>query len=190
MRGHLAAVITAAALATGCITDESPWRAVGGKYDSGNWFGPRISMPLPAEWMKRNFVEDGLVATRDGFNLQTIALGRVDPGKPLAHTKKKVSKGMRPNEFAEVLLDDLRASGRANGLQVLDTRPVTIGGTPGFRTTLAFKDGWGLRMKAVLAGTIVDDRGFRITYVAPARHYFDQDVATFDAALAGVVIKR
>jgi hypothetical protein len=186
---RLAVLTTVAALAAGCVTDESPWRAVGGKYDSGNWFGPRISMPLPADWMKRNRVEDGLVATRDGFNLQQIAVDRVDPDEPLAHTKKKVTKGMRPSELAEVLLDDLRAGGGLNGLKVVDTRPVTIGGSPGFRTTVAFKDGFGLRMKAVLAGTIVEDRGFRITYVAPARHYFDQDLATFDAALAGVVIK-
>ena len=186
---RLAVLSAVAALASGCVTDESPWRAAGGKYDAGNWFGPRISMPLPADWMRRNGVEDGLVATRDGFNLQQIAIDRVDPGKPLAHTKKKVTKGMRASELAEVLLDDLRASGGLNGLQVVETRPVTIGGSPGFRATVAFKDGFGLRVKAVLAGTIVESRGFRITYVAPARHYFDQDLATFDAALAGVVIK-
>lgn len=189
MRGRLFGLVTVAGLAAGCVHDEAPWRAVDGKYDSGNWFGPRISMPLPAGWMKRNFVEDGLVATRDGFNLQTISIGRVDPGKPLAHTKKKVAKGMRPDELAEVLLDDLRASGGANGLKVLDTRPITIGGRPGFRTAIAFKDDWGLRMKAVLCGTIVEDRAFRITYLAPARHYFEQDLATFDAAVAGIVIR-
>lgn len=189
MRERLFAVLCAAGLAAGCVHDESPWRPVGGRYDSGNWFGPRISMPLPPEWMKRNFVEDGLVATRDGFNLQTIAIGRVDPGKPLPHTKKKVAKGMRPEELAEVLLDDLRASGGANGLRVLDTRPLTIGGRPGFRTTVAFRDDWGLRMKAVICGTVVEDRGFRITYLAPARHYFERDLATFDAALQGVVIR-
>lgn len=189
MTRRLAILLCAAGLLGGCIHDDRPWRPVGGLYDSGNWFGARISMPLPDEWMKRNFVEDGLIATRDGFNLQTISISRADPGKELKYTKKKVAKGMRPNELAEVLLDDLRSSGKANGLSVLDTRPLTIGGSPGFRTTVAFKDGWGMRVKAVICGTIVGDRAFRIVYVAPARYYFDKDLATFDDAVAGIGIR-
>lgn len=189
MRSRLWILLGLAGLTAGCLHDKSPWLSAGGKYDSGNWFGPRISMPLPPDWMKRNFVEDGLVATRDGFNLQEIVVARVDLGKPLEHTKKMVAKGMRPNELAEVLLDDLRASGIAHGLRVLETRPATIGGVPGFRTTVAFKDSWGLKMKAVLCGMIVEDRAFRIAYVAPARYYFDRDLATLDAALAGLKIR-
>jgi hypothetical protein len=178
-----------ALLASACIHDESPWREVGGRYDSGSWFGPRISMPLPDGWMMRNGVKDGLIATRDGFNLQTIAIVRADPDDPLPHTKKVVRQGMRPEELAEVLLDDLRGSGGVNGLAVVATKPVTIGGSPGFRTTVAFKDEWGMKVKAVVCGTLVGSRAFRITYVAPARHYFDKDLPTFDAALAGVTIR-
>jgi hypothetical protein len=189
MTGRTLTLLCATALAAGCVHDDRPWKPAGGGYDSGNWFGPRISLTLPPEWMQLNFVEDGLVATRDGFNLQTISVRRIDADKPLPNTKKLVRKGMRPNELAEVLVDDLRASGKANGMKVLDTRPVVIGGTPGFRTTVAFKDGWGLRIKAVIAGALVDDRVFRIAYTAPARHYFDQDLATFDAALGSVRIR-
>ena len=76
----------------------------------------------------------------------------MDPGKPLPHTKKTVAEGMRPNELAEVLLDDLRSDGSANGLKVLETRPATIAGAPGFRTTVAFKDAFGLKVKVVLCG--------------------------------------
>jgi hypothetical protein len=189
MTRHLSTLGLAALLVTGCIHDQAPWREVGGAYDSGNWFGPRISMPLPVDWMMLNHVEDGLLATRDGFNLQTIAIVRVDPGDPLPHTKKKVVKGMRPNELAEVLLDDLRGGSGVNGFTVVDTRPVTIGGSPGFRAAVAFKDEWGMRVRAVVCGTIVGSRAFRISYLAPARHYFDKDLATFDAALAGIQIR-
>ena len=176
-------------LLTGCIHDNAPWREAGGGYDSGSWFGPRISMPLPQGWMMRNGVKDGLVATRDGFNLQTIAVTRADPDEPLPHTKKTVKKGMRPDEVAEVLIDALRGASGVNGLKVLSTKPVTIGGSPGFRTTVAFKDEWGMKVKAVVCGTVVGSRAFRITYVAPARHYFDKDLSAFDAALAGVTIR-
>lgn len=179
----------AALLATGCIHDEAPWRELGGAYDSGNWFGPRLSMPLPGDWMKLNHVDDGLVATRDGFNLQTIAVVRVDPGDPLPHTKKQVRKGMRPDELAEVLLDDLRGTSGVNGFTVLETRPATIGGSPGFRAAVAFKDEWGMKVRAVVCGTVVGSRAFRISYLAPARHYYDKDLPTFEAALAGVRIR-
>lgn len=189
MTRRLAILLGLASLCAGCVHDNAPWRSAGGRYDSGNWFGPRLSMPLPPDWMKRNFVEDGLIATRDGFNLQQISVSRVDPGKPLPHTKKTVAKGMRPNELAEVLLDDLRASGRVHGLKVLETRPASLGGVPGFRTTVSFKDGWGLKMKAVIGGFIVEDRAFRITYVAPARYYFERDLATLEQALAGLQIR-
>jgi len=184
-----AALALVAFLATGCIHDQAPWREVGGAYDSGSWFGPRISMPLPAGWMKLNGVEDGLIATRDGFNLQTIAIVRVDPGDPLPHTKKKVVEGMRPAELAEVLLDDLRGGSGINAFTVLDTRPITLGGAPGFRAAVAFKDEWGMKVRAVVCGAVVGRRAFRISYLAPARHYFDKDLATFEAALAGVQIR-
>jgi hypothetical protein len=41
----------------------------------------------------------------------------------------------------------------------------------------------------VVCGTVVGRRAFRITYVAPARHYFAKDLPAFDAALAGVTIR-
>jgi hypothetical protein len=189
MRIRLATLACVAALASGCMHDEAPWREVGGKYDSGNWFGPRISMVLPDDWMKLNRVEDGLVATRDGFNLQSIKIRRVDPGKPLPHTKKTVAQGMRPHELAEVLLDDLRSDGSANGLKVLETRPATIAGAPGFRTTVAFKDAFGLKVKVVLCGVMIEDHAWQIAYVAPARHYFEQDLGTFDGALASFRVR-
>jgi hypothetical protein len=189
MRIRLATLACVAALAAGCIHDDAPWREVGGKYDSGNWFGPRISMALPGDWMKLNHLDDGLVATRDGFNLQSIKIRRVDPGKPLPHTKKTVAKGMRPNELAEVLLDDLRTDGSANGLKVLETRPASIAGAAGFRTTVALKDSFGLKVKAVLCGVMIDDHAWQIVYVAPARHYFEKDLATFDAALASFRVR-
>ena len=178
-----------ALLAAGCIHDEAPWRELGGAYDSGNWFGPRLSMPLPGDWMKLNHVEDGLVATRDGFNLQTVAVVRVDPGDPLPHTKKQVRKGMRPDELAEVLLDDLRGAKGVNAFTVTSSKPITIGGQPGFRAAVSFKDEWGMKMKAVVCGFAVGSRAFRISYLAPARHYFDKDLATFDAAVAGVQVR-
>ncbi len=183
-------LIAAAALCTACVHQRTPWDEIGsGGYDSGNWFGPRFSLQVPDDWMKLNNVEDGLVATRDGFNLQAIKIRRIEPGKPLPHTKKMVGRGMRPAELAEVLLDDLRSDAGAKGLKVLETRPVTIAGAPGFRTSVAFKDAYGLKVRAALCGVLLGDHAWQLAYVAPARYYYDHDLAVFDQALASFTVK-
>ena len=185
---RLAVLVAACALLPGCFRKTTPWDPIGGRYDSGNWFGARFALDLPPDWMMMNFVEDGLVATRDGFNLQSVKVRKIKFGEDLPHTKKKISKGMAPQELAEVLLDDLRSDGTANALKVLETRPVTISGQKGFRTTVAFKDGYGLRYKAVLCGVMAEGRAWQITYAAPARYYFERDLATFDSALTSMRI--
>ncbi len=190
MKTRVLTLIAAATVCAGCIHNETPWDPIGsGGYDSGNWFGPRFSLDFPDDWMKLNHVENGLVATRDGFNLQSIKVRRIEPGKPLPHTKKMVARGMRPAELAEVLLDDLRTDPTAKGLQVLESRPVRIGDAPGFRTSVAFKDEFGLKMRAVVAGVLLGDYAWQIAYVAPARHYYDHDLATFDRTLASFKVR-
>ncbi len=184
------ASLAAAALCTACVHDRTPWEPIdSGAFDSGNWFGPRFSVQVPEDWMQLNGVEDGLVATRDGFNLQAIKVRRFEPGKPLPHTKKTLSKGMRPAEVAEVLLDDLRSDAGAKGLKVLETRPLTIAGAQGFRTSVAFKDEYGLKVRAVLCGVLLGDHAWQVAYVAPARYYYDRDLATFDQALASFKVR-
>jgi hypothetical protein len=182
------ALVAAAALTTGCFQKTTPWDPIGGRYDSGNWFGARFALDLPSDWMMMNFVENGLIATRDGFNIQMVRVRKMKYGEELPHTKKKVTKDMAPADVAEVLLDNLRSDVSANALKVLETRPATIAGQKGFRTTVAFKNGHGLRYKAVLCGVLAEGRAWQISYVAPARHYFDRDLPAFDAALASMKI--
>ncbi len=184
----LLALLATTALLPGCFQKTTPWDPIGGRYDSGNWFGARFALDLPDDWMMMNFVENGLVATRDGFNLQMIRVRKIKFGEDLPHTKKKVSKDMAPQDLAEVLLDDLRSDGTANAVKVLETRPVTIAGRKGFRTAVAFKDGHGLRFKAVLCGVMAEGRAWQVTYVAPTRHYFDRDLSVFDSAVASLRI--
>ena len=187
-RARLPLWMAAAALLSGCFQKNTPWDPIGGRYDSGEWFGARYALDLPKDWMMLNFVENGLIATRDGFNLQTIRVRKIKFGADLPHTKKKISKDVSPQDLAEVLLDDLRLDGTANALKVLETRPAIISGENGFRTTVAFNDGHGLRHKAVLCGVKTKGLAWQIVYVAPSRHYYDRDLKAFDTALASLRI--
>ncbi len=183
---RIVALLLLAAL-SGCFGRETPWDAIGPRYASDNWFGPKFALDIPAGWLKLNAGE-GLTATRDGWALQKITVRQLDPGKPLAHTRKQLRAGMAPRELAEVLVDDVRASG-ANALTVVETRPATVAGAPGFRAVLAYKDGEGLARRAVLAGALLGDRVWQVAYDAPERVYFQKDLPTYERALASFAVR-
>lgn len=176
-------VVAAALVCSGCFyRNDLPWEPIPRPYEWGGWFGPHFALSLPDGWIKLNDEDEGVVATRDGFGLQRIAVRRLKVGDDLANTKKKLRRGMSPQELAEVLIDDVRASGERTGVKVLETRPATLAGKSGFRATLAYTED-GLPRQEVLAGILVDDLVWRVNYVAPARHYFALDAKTFDEAL-------
>lgn len=82
----------------------APWVQVEGPYrmDSHNF---RIK--LPAGWRRATWVQDSLLVTRDGMDLQNIKIERVGVAQNLKHTKKKFAKGMSPQDVAEVELDEV-----------------------------------------------------------------------------------
>jgi hypothetical protein len=191
MKARIAVLGAAALLLGGCMGmmyDEWPYRPAGKVYAEWSLIGADVRMPLPPGWMKLNGLSNALVATRDGFNLQTLRFRRIDLEKKLPHTLKVIRKTMRPDEVAEVLLDDLRTDGTALGLQILDTRPAQFAGRPGFRATVLFKDPDGLRYKAVLSGAIIEGYAWQLTYVAAARFYFDRDLPLYERALLDLKI--
>lgn len=176
-------------LCTGCMTRYVPWEPIDGTYKwSTGWFGSTFTIDLPEGWMSATEVE-GLVASRDGFSLQVIRVARFQPGKELPHTKRTISAAMTPQEISEVLVDDVRTDGGVKGLKVLETGPATVSGQRGFRTLVAFRDGNGLKQRAVLAGALVGKNVWRIVYTAPERHYFALDLPTFDKALTTFRVK-
>jgi hypothetical protein len=179
------AVVLVALLGTGCsLGRDLPWEPVDRPHKGGGWVGPKFSIAMPEGWIRLNDGEDeSLTVTRDGFLLQSISVRRLDVDEPLEHTKKQLREGMSAKELAEVLVDDLRARPGFSGVKVLETRPATLSGQPGFRVTVTFMDD-GLRRQAVLAGVLLEEDLWRVSYVAPARHYFELDLKHFDAALA------
>jgi hypothetical protein len=182
LRGITVALVTL--LGTGCsLKGDLPWEPVDRPHKGGGWVGPKFSIQVPDGWIRLNDDEDeALLATRDGFLLQSISVRRMDVDEPLKNTKKRLREGMSAKELAEVLVDDLRASPGFSGVKVLETRPATVAGQPGFRATVAFMDE-GLRRQAVLVGMLAGEDLWRLSYVAPARHYYELDLKTFEAAL-------
>jgi len=178
-----------AAVLAGCVTDHRPWRPVEQPWQTDAWFGPKCSILLPDGWMRLNGLDRHLVATRDGFGLQKITVVPFEAGKPWKHSKRTVRSGMAPREVAEVAVDEIRSDPSVKSVKVIETRPTTLAGKPGFRVSLSMKDEEGLPLKAILAGLLDGESGWRITYVAPARHYFDLDAREFDKALQSFQVR-
>ncbi len=147
-----------------------------------------FAVELPDNWMRSN-KEDFLLATRDGFPLQSIYARRFDiKENPLRNTKKAIRRDMLPQEVAEIILDDTISTPSFTDVKPEDNLPATIAGIPGFRLVYTFKNSSGLTMKAVLCGCLKNDSLLLVRYSAPRRHYFGMDAATFEKVLSSLKI--
>jgi hypothetical protein len=135
---------------------------------------------LPAGWRRATTVGDSLLVTRDGVNLQTIRIERVAIGDELTHTKRKLAKGISPQDVAEVELDEVRSDQGVRGFELLQNVPVQVAGLPGFKLVYSFRAVNGLRLRRVHYGVLVRGWVYRVQYQAPARYYFGRDLATFE----------
>lgn len=162
----------------GMLSGCGPWAATRGVYK-----GSGFAVDLPQGWMRSRQAED-LLITRDGLLLQSMAVFRSEVEAPFRYTKKRLTKGMMPQEAAEVILDNIASNEKNQKFQVLENKPVKLNGTPGFKTVFTYQDGDGLKYKSVYYGAIRDEHFYGIRYTAPARHYFEQDVKSFEKLAA------
>lgn len=170
-------VIAMLMIVSGC----APWQPVAGLYtaDSDNFV-----VDLPKGWMRQNTGEY-LLITREGVLLQKIVISRLslDKEEQFEHTKQRLSKGMLPQEQAEVIIDSIQSDPSALNFEVEENAPATAGGGAGFRLVYEFKTKDGLKYRGTYYGFIAGEWAYRILYVAPQRYYFDKDKGTFEGIL-------
>ena len=135
---------------------------------------------LPAGWRRATAISDSLLLTRDGVSLQYIRIARVAVGDELTNTKKKFAKGMLPQDVAALELDEVRSDQAVRNFALVENIPFQVTGFPGFKLVYTFKTENGLRLKRVHYGVLVRDWVYRVQYQAPARYYFEKDLATFE----------
>ena len=172
MRLRLLALLALVVLLAGC----PPWEMVGGRYTTDQY----SEMNLPEGWRKFSHASESLLITRDGVMLQKIVVNRLQIDKDLPYTKKKLAKGMLPQEMAEVLIDDFRSNSTIRNQQILENMPVKIDGYPGFKLVCAFETTNGLKKQGAYYGFMEGDAFYLLRYEAPARYYFARDLPTFE----------
>lgn len=170
--------LAAAALLAGCFPS-SPWVQAEQDFQSSD---DQFRIQLPAGWMRVN-LDEALLITRDGLNLQRIQVARHELGKPLKNSKRAPRAGMEPSELADLLAGELISGQGVTGVKVLESSPATLSGARAFKLVIAFKDEDGLRRKAVVYGITGQKALWIAAYQAPQRHYFDLDLAAFEKAV-------
>lgn len=170
-----------------CVEKQSQWAPAGAHevlptdQVIADWpQGWMIYRPIQSDELA---VKDGVLldATRDGFDLQTIRLIRRPFDAALSHTPQKLSEGMIPEEAAKVVLEEIRADPALLDLRVIDNAPAMLAGASGFRLHFNYRDKSGLPRQALVYGCIDNGDLIILSYMAPRRHYFAQDLATFEA---------
>jgi len=126
---------------------------------------------------------DDLIITRDGVLLQNIQIARLNIEEPLKHTKKKFSKGMLPQEVAEIVLDDIASNKNVLDFEIIENSPIRISENSGFMAVYTYKNKDGLKIKSVYCGFISDKWFYGINYNAAQRYYFDKDLKAFEDVL-------
>lgn len=167
--------VVLAGLLAGCA---SSWRVVEGEYKVKDL---NFVVTLPQDWKRAPKTDKVVVLSHDGLELQQIRLGRMEMGKELVNTKKKITNDMLPQEVAETLIDDILADFDLANKQIVENVPDNIDGMPGFKITYAFQTTSGLKKRSVSYGFVHGNWVYFLTYSASARWYFDKDYPTFES---------
>ena len=147
------------------------------KSASGNF-----TLEFPEEWRK---VTTGkyLMITRDGAFSQYILVQQRHVDRPFSHTKKKIDKGMLPQEAAQVILDEITTDRAVLNLQVLENLPAAVNGYNGFRLVFTYQIKGGHKFKTLYYGFLQGEWFYSLRYNAADGHYSDRDVETFRQVL-------
>jgi hypothetical protein len=148
----------------------------------------RVTMPMG--WVQLK-VNNHLLVTRDGPDLQKIEITVSESSKAFAAIEKGSSEELLPSELAELYIADLRKQHK-NGLpslEVLSNAPATVDGHDGFQLMLRYRADNGLFYNQRVTGFAAKDAFYCIFYRAPALHYYALDDTQYDEVLHGFKMK-
>ena len=154
----------------------APWVQVGGLYESRE---DKFQVELPKGWMKSR-QSDELLITRDGILLQTITITRLDIKHEFKNTKKKLVKGMLPEEVSEIILDNISSDTEVASFEIIESSPAKIGGLSGLKAVFKYNTKGGLKYKSIYYGFMDGEVFYGLRYIAAQRYYFDKDLNVFD----------
>ena len=142
-----------------------------------------FAVEIPEGWWKPKHIDKYLI-TKDGVFLQYVLIQQRPIDRPYRNTKKKLNKGMLPQEAAGVIIDEIASDRRIFNFNVIENAPAIIDGREGFKILFTFKDKKGSSFKTLYYGFIRGDSFYNLRYNAAMRHYFEKDITDFERILS------
>lgn len=142
------------------------------------------SVDLPVGWVRLMLNTDGLEVTRDGLALNRIQVRRVDLAKAFPTLKKAANADMLPSELAELQIAEFKSADQETVISVHENAPAMVGGQPGYRLHLQYRNPRGLGMDRIVQGCATAKGYFTLSYEAPGLHYWQRDLPAFEKAAA------
>jgi hypothetical protein len=138
-----------------------------------------FSVDIPDGWWKPEYTDKYLL-TKDGPYLQYALIQQRPLNKAFRYTKKKIKRGMLPQEAAGIIIDELASDRYLMNFSVIENAPATVDGHAGFRILFTYTDKKKSQFKTLYYGFINADSFYTLRYCAAARHYFEKDIADFE----------
>jgi len=157
-----------------------PWQPI-----RGNLTTPQWSIASPEGWMHLSMPESEMLS-KNGPYLEYILVQSRPLAKRFRFTKQVLDPGMLSHEAAQLIIDNLVSDPRFRDFQLLASEPAVAANRAGFKLTYTFIDNYGVAMKTIYYGVLLQDRFFNIRYTAAQRHYFEQELQTFKTVLSSL----
>lgn len=172
---RLLLLLAATCLATACTP---MWTRIDQPQLSGQ--GDAFTVTAPTGWVHLSGRSDSLVITRDSPLIQFIDVALERPEQAFPHTRKSLSAHALPSDLAALVLAELHAEPGLANAAVQNNTPATVGGAPGFRLQVDFRNSRGARFDRLIYGSQQGDKILLLTYQALHTHFFERDLADFE----------
>jgi len=137
-----------------------------------------FAIEYPEKWIKIQ-KQHYLMFTRSDPFSQYILVQQRHVDKPFGHTKKKINRGMLPQEAAEVIGDEIISDRSVSNYQVIESLPVKVGGYDGFKMVFTYKTREGLKFKTLYYGLVQGEWFYNLRFNAAEGKFSDNDIETF-----------
>ncbi|MBU2498660.1 MAG: hypothetical protein KKE57_07165 [Proteobacteria bacterium] len=161
------------------VTACAPFNRIEGGPQSGL---RSFSVELPQLWRELDNPKY-LILTKDGPFSQYILVQQRPMAQPFKNTKRKLNKGMLPQEAAEVILDEIVSDHALLNFRLIENHPAIVNQYEGFRLVFSHNTAGGSSFKTIYYGLLRGGWFYSIRYCASEGNYSDRDVKTFEKVL-------
>jgi len=160
------------AVGWGCAGSKAPEHA--SRPGWGNY-----SVQLPGGWKELDFPE-GTLITKDGAFSQYILVQQRPVDKPFEATSRTLTRGMAPQEVAEVLMHEMETDPGVVDFQLIQYGPVPLDGRKGFRMVFRYSTKAGIPFKTHFYGLLYGNWFYSLRYNADESKSTPEDMETFE----------